>query len=181
VAQAANKVWQGSGSVSKTQKLPQAGAFWGSGAPVGETVKTEDSFFQTVEPLGGSERVLGVDAPIDGSRSSEALADSSTWYAVFFAELIEDLPSRAGPSSGNVFEASADAFAGVGFLGEVQEALVGGKSFEGGARGILAGGDQLSGEFIRDGEGHLHGLRIALGERAEVHVRKPNLDTPCYN
>jgi len=43
------------------------------------------------------------------------------------------------------------------------ETLVVGEGFERGAGGVLAGGDEFGGEFIRDGEGHLHGLRIAFG------------------
>ena len=38
-----------------------------------------------------------------------------------------------------------------------------GEGFEGGARGVLAGGDQLRRKFIRNGQRHLHGLSIAFG------------------
>ena len=37
-----------------------------------------------------------------------------------------------------------------------------GEGLERGAGGILAGGDELLSECVRDGEGHLHGLRIAF-------------------
>jgi hypothetical protein len=74
-----------------------------------------------------------------------ALAVSSTRYAVLGAELIEDLPSGAGPAGGNVFKTSANTLAGLGFINQIMEALVVGKGFEGGASGVLAGGDELGG------------------------------------
>jgi hypothetical protein len=78
------------------------------------------------------------------SRSSEAFEVSSTRNAVFFAELIEDLVRWAGASGGNVFQASADAFAGICFVDEVEEVLMGGGV-------VLKDGDEL-GDVLVEGE-----------------------------
>jgi len=97
------------------------------------------------------------------SRSSKALEVSSTRNAVFFAELIEDLLRWAGAAGGNVFESLADAFAGIGLGGEVEQALIFGGILEDGfglavdgeddgALGLLELLDELDGVVAEGGE-----------------------------
>jgi hypothetical protein len=53
-----------------------------------------------------------------------ARAVISTVYSIFLAQFSEHLTSGAGASGGNIFKALPDAFVGIGFGGQLEEALI---------------------------------------------------------
>jgi hypothetical protein len=53
-----------------------------------------------------------------------ARAVSSTWYAILYADLVEDLPRGAGAAVRQILQALADAFGGTGLGRQVEQVLV---------------------------------------------------------
>src|SRR5260370_5776212 len=90
-----------------------------------------------------------------------------TRYAMFLAHLLEELSGWTSFALAKLFQSLADAFAGVGFGGEVEEALVGGGVLDDGF-GLAVDGEDDGAAGLLKALHHFDGVVAEGGEGLDV-------------